>query len=81
MRVPEGIAHHAMAFGIKARDECVVIRESDTWEARLHIFGRNTLCYELIQGRRDASGEEVSSEAIEGDKDGCRCEGRRAIRE
>ena len=70
-----------MAFGIEARNEGVVIRESDTWEARLHVFGRNALRYELVQGRRDASGEEVSAEAIKGDEDGCRCEGRCAIGE
>ena len=70
-----------MAFRIKTRDEGVVIRESDTWEARFHVFGRHALCYELVQSRRDASGEEVSSEAIEGDEDGCRCESRCAIGE
>ena len=70
-----------MAFRIKSRDEGIVIRESDTWEARLHVFGRNTLCYELVQGRGDASGEEVSPEAIERDEYCCRCEGRRAIGE
>lgn len=58
-----------------------MIRESDTREARLHVFGRDTLGYELVQGRGDAPGKEVGSEAIKGDEDGRRCEGRRAIGE
>lgn len=68
-----------MAFGMETCHKGVMIGESDTWEARLHIFWRDAICYELVQGRGDASGEEVSSEAIEGDEDGCRREGRCAI--
>lgn len=74
VRIPEGVAHNAMAFGVQPSDQCEMIGEGDAREARVHILRRDTLGDERVECWGQPAVQEIGPETIKGNQDrrGCK---------